>query len=79
MLRTTREVTTSRRPEQSVVSDWANGTSSRPTPHPSLYHISLLQQDHNSVNQRRSHWFKRSEGWERVTADKVGPAHSFVM
>ena len=79
MLRTTVSVTGPRRPEQLVVTSWANGTSRRADRHPNLYHISILQRGPVATAQSLSHWFRRTGTWERVTALQVNATHSFIV
>lgn len=82
MLRTLTRVTNANRTELNVVCAWARGTGQRPVPHPSLYHIGLIQRAPiGAANpQQLSHWFKRETGaWARVSVAPVGPTHSFTL
>lgn len=80
MLRTLVSLVSTHRLEVSIVLAWAQGVSQRPVPHPSLYHVGLIQRGPNDVQQVLSHWFKRGLGrWERVSSATIGPTHSFTL
>ncbi|KAJ8463967.1 hypothetical protein ONZ51_g9905 [Trametes cubensis] len=84
MLRTLISVRTGNRTELDIVSAWALGTGRRTTPHPSLYHIALMQGVPGGATrgpqQQLSHWFKHERGvWTHVTTATVGPSESFTL
>ena len=79
-VRTHIPITDARRSTEYVVQCWANGAALRSTPHPSLVHISLLEDDANDAGRRVTHWFKGSSGqWELVAGDEVIRGGSFTL
>lgn len=93
MLRTLASVTRPNRTELNVVTGWARGIGARAVPHPSLYHIALLQRGPAGPligpavgaaggvpQQRLSHWFRGGAGaWTRMSLTTVGPSESFTL
>ena len=79
LLNTRVAVIGSRRPESAIVSGWVRGTSPNAEPHPSLYHIAIIQYTPELDAQSLTHWFRREGSWERVSATVIGPTHSFVV
>ncbi|TFY56543.1 hypothetical protein EVJ58_g7576 [Rhodofomes roseus] len=73
-LRSLVRVFTSRRPDVQVISGWANGTTRRSAPHPTLYHVAILQPCTRGDTRQLTEWFKGSSkgAWERVV-NAVGP------
>ncbi|RDX40104.1 hypothetical protein OH76DRAFT_1490579 [Lentinus brumalis] len=51
MLRTLLSLASAHRSEVSIVLAWAEGVAHRPVPHPSLYHIALIQRGSNDAQQ----------------------------
>ncbi|KAI9057612.1 hypothetical protein FKP32DRAFT_1681295 [Trametes sanguinea] len=84
MLRTLIFIGGTTRTELDVVTAWAVGVGRRAVPHPSLYHIALIQKDPVGVagrpSQQLSHWFKNETGvWARLNSAVVAPGESFTM
>lgn len=66
-------ISTVERPEARIITGWANGSVRRATPHPSLYHIALLQPTLEPLHFQQTEWFKASpKGTWECTASIVG-------
>ncbi|KAI0363072.1 hypothetical protein BV20DRAFT_1058363 [Pilatotrama ljubarskyi] len=85
MLRTLICICGPTRTELEIVTAWACGVGRHSVPHPSLYHIALIQRDPAQAagvasQQQLTHWFKNAAGaWERLNTTVVGPSKSFTL
>ncbi|KAI9060541.1 hypothetical protein FKP32DRAFT_1678860 [Trametes sanguinea] len=84
MLRTLVFIGGPTRTEFDVVTAWAVGVGRRSVPHPSLYHVALIQKDPAGVvgrpSQQLSHWFKNETGmWSRLASRAIAHDESFIM
>lgn len=62
-----------RRSETEIITRWAYGRPQRQTPHPTLYHIAVLQPGRGHDSHELKEWFRGSSGesWELIV-DAVG-------